>query len=156
MAFLTDRKRVRGLGSSRTGTEHHWSMTVSSWGLIVLVPLFVFTFAPILGQDHATVTDYFGRPFPAIVAGLMIVTGFMHFKNGVRMTIEDYVHGYMREFWIIAISVFCYAAAATGLFGPQTEDAVRSFQTSSGLPVTGRADTATLDALGFDTSAIPS
>lgn len=116
MAFLTDRKRVRGLGSARTGTEHHWSMTLSSYGLLVLVPLFVFTFGPMLGQEHAAVTAYFARPFPAIVASLTLVVGFMHFKNGVRMTIEDYVHGYMREFWIIAVSIFCYAAAATGLF----------------------------------------
>ena len=43
---------------------------------------------------------------------------------------------------------------ATGQFGPQTEEAVRSFQVSEGLPDTGRADIATLDALGFDTSAI--
>lgn len=46
-------------------------------------------------------------------------------------------------------------AAATGYFGAETEQAVRSFQTAAGLPVTGRADVATLDALGFDTSAIP-
>ena len=45
-------------------------------------------------------------------------------------------------------------AAATGFFGPQTEAAVRLFQADEALPVTGRADIATLDALGFDTSAI--
>lgn len=116
MAFLTDRKRVGGLGSARTGTEHHWSMTLTSWGLIVLVPLFVMTFAPMLGEDHATVVQHFGRPFPAIIAALGLIVGLVHFKNGIRMTIEDYVHGYMREFWIIAVSIFCYALAATGLF----------------------------------------
>jgi peptidoglycan hydrolase-like protein with peptidoglycan-binding domain len=46
--------------------------------------------------------------------------------------------------------------AATGYFGPQTEEAVQAFQSAEGLPVTGRADVATLDALGFDTSAIQS
>jgi hypothetical protein len=44
--------------------------------------------------------------------------------------------------------------AATGYFGSQTEQAVVAFQQSQGLPVNGRADIATLDALGFDTSAI--
>ncbi|MFP5487122.1 MAG: peptidoglycan-binding protein, partial [Acidimicrobiia bacterium] len=44
-------------------------------------------------------------------------------------------------------------ASATGFYGPQTEEAVRAFQAAEGLPVTGRADVATLDALGFDTSA---
>lgn len=46
------------------------------------------------------------------------------------------------------------AGSATGVFGPGTEQAVRNFQAAQGLPVTGRADVATLDALGFDTSAI--
>lgn len=46
------------------------------------------------------------------------------------------------------------AGTATGYFGPGTEQAVRNFQTAQGLPVTGRADVATLDALGFDTGAI--
>ena len=45
-------------------------------------------------------------------------------------------------------------AGATGYFGSHTADAVRAFQADAALPVTGRADVATLDALGFDTSAI--
>ena len=49
MAFLTDRKRVTGLGSAKAGTEHHWSMTKSSVALLVLIPLFVFTFGRIPG-----------------------------------------------------------------------------------------------------------
>ena len=116
MAFLTDRKRVSGLGSARTGTGHHWSMTVSSYGLIVLVPLFLFTFGPLVGASHDTVLASFARPFPALVAALTLVVGMMHFKNGVRMTIEDYVHGWMREFWIILVTIFCYGLAAAGLF----------------------------------------
>ena len=116
MAYLTDRKRVRGLGSAKTGTGHHWSMTISSYGLLILVPLFVFTFGPMLGESHDAVVAYFARPFPAIVAALTLVIGFMHFKNGVRVLIEDYVSGFAREFWIIAMTLLSYAAAATGVF----------------------------------------
>ena len=43
---------------------------------------------------------------------------------------------------------------ANGNFGPSTASAVESFQASNALPPTGVADVATLDALGFDTSAI--
>ena len=48
-----------------------------------------------------------------------------------------------------------FAAGVTGTFGPETGAAVRAFQASADLPQTGVADAATLDALGFDTSAIP-
>jgi succinate dehydrogenase / fumarate reductase, membrane anchor subunit len=56
------------------------------------VPLFVFTFGP-CWAPHAEVVAYFSRPFPAIVAALTLVVGFMHFKNGVQVLIEDYVPG---------------------------------------------------------------
>jgi hypothetical protein len=41
-----------------------------------------------------------------------------------------------------------------GVFGQLTADAVRGFQADHGLPRSGTADVATLDALGFDTSAV--
>ncbi len=116
MAYLTDRKRAVGMGSAREGTNRHWAMTVSSMGLLVLVPLFIFTFGGILGGTHAEVTAYFARPFPALVAGLTILVTAVHFKSGVRTLIEDYVHGFAREFWIVAMTCVSYALAATGIF----------------------------------------
>ena len=116
MAYMTDLKRAIGKGSAREGTEHHWSMTKSSVALLILVPLFVFTFGPMLGAPHADVVAYFQRPFPAIVAALTIVVGFMHFKGGAQALIEDYVHGLARKITIILMICLCYGAAATGLF----------------------------------------
>lgn len=116
MAFLTDRKRAVGMGSARAGTEHHISMSKSSVGLLILVPLFVFTFGPMLGAPHAEVVAYFARPFPAIVAALTIVVGFLHFKGGVQVLIEDYTHGLTRKVLIVAMICLSYAAMATGLF----------------------------------------
>ncbi|MEM8742541.1 MAG: succinate dehydrogenase, hydrophobic membrane anchor protein [Pseudomonadota bacterium] len=116
MAFITDRKRAIGLGSAKAGTEHFWSMQVSSIGLAILCPIFLFTFGPMLGEPYAVVTAYFARPFPAIVAALTIIVGFMHFKNGVQVLIEDYVHGQARKFTLIGMICLSYAGAATGLF----------------------------------------
>ncbi|NCO22411.1 MAG: succinate dehydrogenase, hydrophobic membrane anchor protein [Rhodobacterales bacterium] len=116
MSYLTDRKLAVGLGSAKQGTQHHWGMTVSSVGLLVLVPLFVFTFGPMLGQPHADVVAYFGRPFPAIVAALTFVVGFLHFKNGAQVLIEDYSDGFTRKALIVGVTCLSYAAAATGLY----------------------------------------
>ena len=116
MAYMTDLKRAVGMGSAREGTEHHWSMTKSSVALLILTPLFVFTFGPMLGQPYEEVIAYFAQPFPAIVAGLMLAVGFMHFKNGVQALIEDYVHGLARKIAIILMICLSYGAAATGLF----------------------------------------
>ena len=101
MRYLTDRKRATGLGSAKSGTEHFWHMQISAVALAILVPLFIFTFGRILGAPHADVVAYYGRPFPAIVAGLTLVVGMTHFKNGAQVMIEDYAHGFTRKALII-------------------------------------------------------
>ncbi len=116
MAYMTDRKRASGLGSAKTGTEHFWQMQVSSVALAVLVPLFVFTFGSILGGTHAEVIAAFARPWPAIIFGLTLIVGFVHFKNGAQVVIEDYTDGLTRKALIVATSCLSYAAIATGLF----------------------------------------
>ncbi|MCB2110215.1 MAG: succinate dehydrogenase, hydrophobic membrane anchor protein [Defluviimonas sp.] len=116
MRYLTDRKRAEGLGSAKSGTEHHWHMQVSAVGLAVLVPFFIFSFGSILGATHDEVVAYYSRPFPAIVAGLTLVVGMMHFKNGAQMMIEDYAHGFARKALIVSVICLCYATMASGLF----------------------------------------
>ncbi|MEL6620443.1 MAG: succinate dehydrogenase, hydrophobic membrane anchor protein [Pseudomonadota bacterium] len=116
MRYLTDRKRAVGMGSAKTGTDHFWRVKVQSFALLILIPLFVFTFGPMIGESHAEVVAYFSRPFPAIVAALTMVVTFMHFKDGVQVLIEDYVHGTAQKVAILAMICVSYAAAATGLF----------------------------------------
>lgn len=116
MAFVTDRKRAIGLGSAKSGAAHHWQMTISSYALLVLTPLFLFTWGSMLGEAHPDVLAHFARPFPAIVTGLMLVVGFNHFRHGVQVLIEDYTHGYTRHILIIAMACLSYGAMAAGLF----------------------------------------
>ncbi|WP_170406739.1 succinate dehydrogenase, hydrophobic membrane anchor protein [Ruegeria arenilitoris] len=116
MRYLTDRKRAVGLGSAKSGTEHFWAMKVSSVALLILVPLFVFTFGPALGQPFDVVLDYYSRPFPAIVAALTLAVGFKHFADGAQVMIEDYVHGTMEKVLIILVKCLSYGAAAAGIF----------------------------------------
>lgn len=116
MSFLTQRKRADGMGPAHSGVHHMWNMTISSVALLILVPLFIFTFGPMLGRSYAEVITYFHRPFPALVAALTIVVSMMHFKNGVQSPIEDYTSGLTRQLLIIATTCLSYAAAAVGLF----------------------------------------
>lgn len=116
MAYLTDLKRAVGMGSAREGTAHHWGMTKSSAALLILIPLFIFTFGPMLGRPHAEVIAFYSRPFPAVITALTLAVVFMHFKGGVQALLEDYVHGLARNILIILTIIFSYGAAATGLF----------------------------------------
>lgn len=116
MRYLTDRKRATGMGASKTGTEHHWSMQVSSIALIILLPFFLFTTGWIIGAPYEEVVAYYARPFPAIVAALTFGVGMMHFKNGAQMMIEDYVHGLAGRLTIIGVTILSYAIAAVAIF----------------------------------------
>lgn len=116
MAFLTDRKQAMGMGSAKSGTEHHWQMMVTSVALIVLIPAFIFTFGAALGGSYDEIVAYYSRPMPAIIAGLTFLVGFFHFRKGVQTLIEDYVHGLARKVSIIAAICISYGLAAMGIF----------------------------------------
>jgi succinate dehydrogenase / fumarate reductase, membrane anchor subunit len=116
MRYLTDRKRATGLGSAKSGTEHFWHMQISAVALAILVPLFIFTFGRIVGGTYDEVVAYYAHPFPAIVAGLTLVVGMTHFKNGAQVMIEDYAHGFTRKALIVGTIFLSYAVMATGLF----------------------------------------
>ena len=57
----------------------------------------------------------FGK-FSAVVAALTFIVGFHHFRGGVQIMIEDYVHGLAQKIAIIAMTCLSYAATAVGLY----------------------------------------
>lgn len=116
MRYLTDRKRAIGMGSAKSGTAHFWAMKVSSVALLILIPLFVFTFGMIVGEEYDVVVAYFAQPFPALIAALTLIVGFEHFQSGAQVLIEDYVHGLAQKITIILIKCISYGLMAMGLF----------------------------------------
>ncbi len=116
MAYLTDRKRAKGLGAAHGGTMQHWRMSISSVALVLLVPLFVFTFGAILGSTWEEVVIYYQRPLPAVIAILTFVVGFWHFRTGAQVMIEDYAQGLTRKALIIGMTCLSYTLAAIGVF----------------------------------------
>ena len=116
MRYLTDYKRAVGRGSARTGTAHHWAMTVTSVALALLIPPFLFIFGSALGQGHADVLATFARPVPAVVTALTLIVGLHHFRMGAEIWIDDYLRGLAKKGAVIAVAVFSYGAMATGLF----------------------------------------
>lgn len=116
MRYITSRKRAEGRGAAHTGTEHHWSMTVSAVGLAFLVPVWLYVFGKALGQSRETVVATFGSPFPAILTALLLVVGMRHFAMGATTMIEDYARGSARKMLIIFVTCLAWVIAATGLF----------------------------------------
>ncbi|MEY3961212.1 MAG: succinate dehydrogenase, hydrophobic membrane anchor protein [Paracoccaceae bacterium] len=116
MRYLTARKRAEGKGAAHTGTEHHWSMTVSAVALAFMVPTWLYIFGSALGQPQEAVVAIFARPFPAILTALVLVVGMRHFAMGATMMIEDYARGSARKIGIIFAYSLSAVIVATGLF----------------------------------------
>ncbi len=116
MHYLTDRKRANGLGSAKSGTEHFYGMQVSAAALAILVPLFLFTVAPLIGAPYDVMLRQLGNPARAVITGLTLVIGLVHFKNGARVMIEDYTQGATRKGLIFLAAAVAYVLIAAGLF----------------------------------------
>lgn len=114
--YITDRKRAMGLGAAGSGTEHHWQVTVTSYALLLLVPLFVVVVGLGIGLPYLEARAYFGRPIPAIVTGLTIVVGLVHYHLGFRVLVEDYVQGHARQLGIIGGICLSYALIGAALW----------------------------------------
>ena len=116
MRYITPRKAATGLGSARSGTAHHWQMTVSSYALVILTPLFMIAVAGAIGLPQDAVAAHFGRPFPGIITALFIVVGMIHFIKGTRIMIDDYVYGSANKLAIIASNIFGWGVIAAAVF----------------------------------------
>jgi len=116
MRYLTARKRAEGRGAAGTGAEHHWAMTLSSVGLAVLVPVWLYIFGSALGGSREAVLATFAQPLPAILTALVLVVGMRHFAMGATVMIEDYSRGAARKLLVIGAVSLAWVTAATGLF----------------------------------------
>jgi succinate dehydrogenase / fumarate reductase membrane anchor subunit len=84
--------RVRGLGASRTGTDHFWRQRLTAVANVPLTIAFVLIVVELLGRNHAAVVQILGSPLVAVVMLLFIISICTHMRIGMQVIIEDYVH----------------------------------------------------------------
>ena len=114
MSIRTPIGRVRGLGASRSGTEHFWQQRVTALANVFLVTAFVVIVVSLLGRSHATALQTLASPFVAIVMLLMVGSVTWHMKIGMQVIIEDYVHDEKWKFLAIIGNTFFAIAIAAG------------------------------------------
>ncbi|MEJ1990803.1 MAG: succinate dehydrogenase, hydrophobic membrane anchor protein [Maritimibacter sp.] len=116
MRYLSDRKNATGLGSARSGTDHFWEQRLSAIALLVLTPLFIFPLAYNMGDSYADVRAAYSNPINAIVAIAFFATAFLHFYQGLKVVIEDYVHGRWELVLVISMRLISTLLALVGIF----------------------------------------
>ena len=116
MGAGTELGRVRGLGAAKDGVHHWWLQRVTAIANIVLMLWIVFSLGRLPALDYTSVTLWLRQPVAAVPMLLLIVSVFWHFRLGVQVLIEDYVHGPARIIAMLALSFYTLAGAAAAVF----------------------------------------
>lgn len=109
-SLSTDRAKVRGLGSARSGTEHFWRQRVTAVALVPLTIAFVFVALMLKGADHAAARALLGNAFVGILMLSFILTACIHMRLGMQAIIEDYVHHEGAKLGLLMLNTFFSAA----------------------------------------------
>ncbi|MGL4673468.1 MAG: succinate dehydrogenase, hydrophobic membrane anchor protein [Wohlfahrtiimonas sp.] len=107
MNYRTPLGRVKGLGSSHSGSKEWLLMKVSSVILAVLFLWFAFSFAFLVKADYASILLWIDAPLNTALLILFITVGLHHAALGIQTIIEDYVHQTTKRiFYIYLIKTF--------------------------------------------------
>ncbi len=116
MGSGTQLGRVRGLGSAREGVSHWWTQRVTAFGNVLLVFWLIASLIWLPALDYQTVHDWLQSPLVAVPMALMVINVFWHFKTGLQVVIEDYVHGGGRIIALAALHIWTFGAGGLALF----------------------------------------
>ena len=109
-SIRTPLSRVRYLGSARSGTRHMVHTRLTAAALLPLSIVFVGLVLSLIGKDYATVRATLGNPFASITILLFLLAGVYHMMLGMKMVIEDYVHGVHVKEWSLTANT-CFSIA---------------------------------------------
>jgi succinate dehydrogenase / fumarate reductase membrane anchor subunit len=84
--------RAHGLGSSKQGLAHHWSIIITSVGLVPLSLWFVISIKGIAGLDYAGFKAWMADGNHAALMITTLLLTVYHSVLGLSVVIEDYVH----------------------------------------------------------------
>jgi succinate dehydrogenase / fumarate reductase membrane anchor subunit len=109
--------QVRGLGSAHHGGEHWLTERVTSIALLLLGTWLVASLLLLPKLDQRTVLEWLHAPSGAIPMALLIVIGFKHALDGMKVVVDDYVHEEGSRFvWNTLLLFLAVGGGALALF----------------------------------------
>jgi succinate dehydrogenase / fumarate reductase, membrane anchor subunit len=109
--------KARGLGSAQEGGEHWLTERVTSIALLLLGIWLIASLLLLPKLDQRTVIEWLHAPSGAIPMALLIVIGFKHALDGMKVFIDDYVHEPGNNFVVnILLLFFAVGGGAIALY----------------------------------------
>ena len=98
--------KVRGLGSAREGGEHWLTERVTSIALFFLGIWLIASMVMLPALDHGTLNEWLKVPSGAVPMALLVVVGFKHALDGMKVVVDDYVHDAGNNFAVNTLFLF--------------------------------------------------
>lgn len=109
--------RVRGLGSARHGGSHWVVHRMTAVSNLLLMLWLVFSLLRIPTYDYETMRLWLEQPLVAVPMMLLVISVFWHFRMGLQVLIEDYVHEDGIKFAsLAALNFYTFGMGALALF----------------------------------------
>ena len=109
--------RVRGLGSAREGGEHWLTERVTSIALLLLGVWLIASLLLLPALDQRTLAEWLRAPSAAVPMALLVIVGFKHALDGMKVIVDDYVDGEGTRFALNTLLLFlAVGGAALALF----------------------------------------
>ena len=110
--------KVRGLGSAQHGGEHWLTERVTSIALLLLGTWLIASLLLLPKLDQRTLIEWLRAPSGAVPMALLIVVGFRHALDGMKVVVDDYVHDVADNFALNTLLLFvAVGGGALALYG---------------------------------------
>ncbi len=117
MGTGTELGRVRGLGPSHHGGGHWLDQRTTALGNVALMLWLVASLLLLPNYGYETVQAWLSSPWAAIPMMLLVISVVWHFRLGLQVFIEDYVHDEGLKFASLTLLTFyTFGVGATALF----------------------------------------
>ncbi len=117
MSLISPLRQVLGAGSAKQGVHHWWVQRLTSVALVPLGIWFAVSLIALPALDHATVVAWLTHGITAVLLLLLVWLSAWHSQLGLRVIVEDYVHGSgLKTLTLVLLSFAHVLLAAVGAF----------------------------------------
>ena len=116
MSLRSPLGKVLGAGSAKEGVHHWWVQRLTSIALVPLTIWFVVSLLTLPSFEHVTVITWMAQTWTALLLILFILVATWHSQLGVRVVVEDYVHGGAKTLTLVLTTFIHAFVAAAGVF----------------------------------------
>jgi succinate dehydrogenase / fumarate reductase membrane anchor subunit len=107
---------VSGLGSAKSGVHHWWLQRLTSIALVPLSIWFTVSILSLPSLERVTVISWMSQSWTALLLVIFVLVASWHSQLGVRVVVEDYVHGGMKTLMLVIVTFAHALLAVTGIF----------------------------------------